>query len=566
MDYRPVTTTLDDQLLIDSVGFGLMPTDLRSLRALGSVWPGALWEAAERIMAGTAAGEFVEISAGLPAGIGDPDWQERWLRAWQDLVARGTSPADLLVLFTLAAGNCERALYGDRSQLSRLHVDLCAILHRCAAAAVCGVLQFGEKANRVAAALPDEHAAIRRLGELAEAAGKVAVLSMSMVNRQALAYLSASDLQRIPALLAERLAASLRREDEVFVGRDVEWLLLLPDVRSLASPALAAMQLRRAFAEPLQLPGGRGVVLDVVVGAAMLPEHGGNPEEVIHAARLARATLVASHEPFAMFQEGLRDDWQFRHLLAEELNAALHDEELALYLQPQVDLASGTCFGAELLLRWRRRNGQWVAPPVVVDIIEENGWHSLFTSWLLRTAARTAAELQAAAVDIRVSLNLTPADLLDTDLPEVLAQSLQTWRVAPGRIAVELTETAMMGDRERGFGIMRRLRELGVFLALDDFGTGYSSLSYLATLALDEIKIDRSFVIGMGASADGLRIVRTIIDLTRDLGMVPLAEGIEDQAQRDQLFALGCEAAQGYFYGKPMPFDEFVAWYRQRQA
>lgn len=551
---------------LDTVGFGLTSDDLRSLRALASVWPEALRAAAERALPGLADGEFVDLSTGLPVGIGDADWEERWLRSWQELAAKGRSPADNLALLALAAGNCEKHLYGDRSQVSRLHVDLCAILHRCVAAAVGSVIENEAVANCRASALRDEHAAIGRLAELAEAAGNVAVLSVSMVNRQTLTYLSAADLQGIPALLAERLVGALRREDEVFVGRDSEWLLLLPAVRSMASPALAAMQVRRAFAEPVYLPGGRGLVLDVGVGAALLPDHCSTAEEVIHAARLARATLAASHEPFAMFHAGLRDEWQFRQVLAEEFRIALQSEELTLHLQPQLDMASGTCIGAELLLRWRRSNGQWVAPPLIVDIVEENGWHALFTNWLLRAALRISAELEECGVGIRVSLNLTPADLLDSDLPELLAQCLQTWRVAPSRLAVELTETAMMGDRERGFGIMRQLREIGVYLALDDFGTGYSSLSYLATLPLDEIKIDRSFVVGMRASAEGLRIVRTIIDLARDLGMVPLAEGVEDEAQRDQLVDLGCKAAQGYFYGKPMPFGDFVAWYRQRQA
>ena len=119
-----------------------------------------------------------------------------------------------------------------------------------------------------------------------------------------------------------------------------------------------------------------------------------------------------------------------------------------------------------------------------------------------------------------------------------------------------------MRDRERGLEVMTRLRAMGVRLALDDFGTGFSSLSYLATLPLNEIKIDRSFVVGMFSSVDKLRIVRTIIDLTHDLGMKSLAEGVEDIMQRDQLFALGCTQIQGYLYAKPMPMAEFIAWYR----
>lgn len=207
-----------------------------------------------------------------------------------------------------------------------------------------------------------------------------------------------------------------------------------------------------------------------------------------------------------------------------------------------------------------------MAPPIIVELIEENGWRTLFTDWLIRAALRQCAALDAAGVNISLSLNLTAGDLLDPDLPELVAQCLETWRIPAGRFTFELTESAMMGDRELGLSVMKKLRELGVRLALDDFGTGYSSLSYLATLPINEIKIDRSFVINMSVSAEGLRIVRAIIDLTHDLGMCSLAEGVESIEQRDQLLALGCQDAQGYLYGKPMPRDEFITWYFARSA
>ena len=185
---------------------------------------------------------------------------------------------------------------------------------------------------------------------------------------------------------------------------------------------------------------------------------------------------------------------------------------------------------------------------------------------MIRAALRQCAALDAAGVNISLSLNLTAGDLLDPDLRELVAQCLETWRIPAGRFTFELTESAMMGDRELGLSVMKKLRELGVRLALDDFGTGYSSLSYLATLPINEIKIDRSFVINMSVSAEGLRIVRAIIDLTHDLGMCSLAEGVESIEQRDQLLALGCQDAQGYLYGKPMPRDEFITWYFARSA
>ncbi len=155
--------------------------------------------------------------------------------------------------------------------------------------------------------------------------------------------------------------------------------------------------------------------------------------------------------------------------------------------------------------------------------------------------------------------------MADEDLPELIAQCLDTWKLPGQRFTFELTESALLVDRNTGLSIMQRIRALGCRLALDDFGTGYSSLSYLVNLPINEIKIDRSFVVAMSDSAESLRVVRTIVDLTRDLGMLPLAEGVEDDDQRSQLLALGCTAAQGYLYSRPLPLAEFIDWYRKQE-
>ena len=179
---------------------------------------------------------------------------------------------------------------------------------------------------------------------------------------------------------------------------------------------------------------------------------------------------------------------------------------------------------------------------------------------------RTSAELDKAGCATRLSLNLTAADMVDTDLPEMIAQRLETWQIPGSRFMIELTESAMMADQARCLAVMERLAELGIGLALDDFGTGYSSLSYLVNLPFKEIKIDRSFIVAMTSSPDSLRIVRTIIDLTRDLEMTPLAEGVESAAQLAQLQVLGCDKVQGYLYAKPMPLDQFIPWMQSRSA
>jgi len=560
-----MTTTSDSVGYFDLAAFGVSPEELRSLRALANVWRSALARAAQGAPANDLLNEFIEYSAELPLLIADVDWQRQWMHSWRKLSSRGFSLTDMFSLFNHAVACCEADLFGDLQQVGRIQLDLFAILRRSMVAAISCAIELSEEARASEAGLPGEFAAMHRLREMVATGQQVAVLSVSMVNERAFAHFSAGDLRTIPSLLTEQLSGLLRPQDKAYLGHEGEWLLLLHNVTSMAQPVLAASHIRRAFAEPLVMAGGRNLVLDVAIGASMMPEHGRHPEDVIQAARLARRSLRVSNESFAMFDDAMKQAWQQRHELSEELRLALRQESLMLYLQPQINMASGQCFGAELLLRWQRTNGARVRPELVIEIIEENGWRSVFTDWLIRTALRFSAELDAAGVDIALSLNLTAGDLLDTDLPELVAQCLETWRLPASRFTFELTESAMMGDRDRGLAVMQKLRALGIRLALDDFGTGYSSLSYLATLPLNEIKIDRSFVVGMTDSAEGLRIVRAIIDLTHDLGMRSLAEGVETLAQHEHLFALGCNDAQGFLYGRALPLGEFVNWFNTRQ-
>lgn len=560
-----MTTTLDNEGYLDYGAFGIAESDLQSLRALAGIWKAALAKVAGSFGNPLLLSEFVKLSSELPVSLGDVDWQRQWMSAWHKLSGRGFSMADMFGFFNHAVALAEADLFGNQAQVGRLQLDLFGILRRCVVAAISCAIELGEEARDTEAGLPGEWAAMRMLREMGDSGRQAAVLSVSMINRQALSNLTASELQSLPGLLSGQLTSLLRPQDKAFVGHEGEWLLVLDDVGSMAQPALAASQIHRVFDHPVHLLGGRGVSLDASIGIAIYPAHGGTPDEVVQAARLARASLQNSQEPFAIFDTSMMVDLQARYQLSEELREALRKDSLMLYLQPQVEVGQG-CFGAELLLRWQRANGEWVAPPVIVDMIEEFGWRSQFTNWLVRAALRHCAELDAAGICVRLSLNLTAGDLLDTDLPELVGQCLESWRLPAGRFTFELTETAMMRDRARGLEIMSRLRDMGIRLALDDFGTGYSSLSYLATLPLNEIKIDRSFVVGMFSSIDNLRIVKTIIDLTHDLGMESLAEGVEDIAQRDQLFALGCSQVQGYLYAKPMPLLEFIAWYRAFQA
>ena len=561
-----ITTSDRSAGYLDLSLYGLNAEGLRSLSALDEIWRDAIADVAAGHLADATFREFVEVASSLVNFLGEPDWQKYWLSAWRKMAGRGVSLTELIAFFFRVVDVCEAQIIGREQSVARLKIDLFSLLRRSVFVAVSAAIELDEAARLAEQGIPGELAALQYLRKTLESGESVALLTVSLVNRNSFAHLSAGELQTLPALFSERLSHRLRAQDKVFSGREGEWLLVIPSVSSMVQPSLAGAHIQQTFAEPLSLLSGRVILLDVAIGAAMGPEQGADADALLQAARLARWSLGSTGQGFGWYHPDLHHDWQLRDDLAAELKVALHQEQLQFYLQPQVDSSSGMCCGAEMLLRWQRRNGDWVAPPLIIELIEENGWRQMFTECLVRHAMRTSAELDKAGCATRLSLNLTAADMVDTDLPEMIAQRLETWQIPGSRFMIELTESAMMADQARCLAVMERLAELGIGLALDDFGTGYSSLSYLVNLPFKEIKIDRSFIVAMTSSPDSLRIVRTIIDLTRDLEMTPLAEGVESAAQLAQLQVLGCDKVQGYLYAKPMPLDQFIPWMQSRSA
>ena len=549
---------------LDLAAFALSEDDLSSLRGLSGIWRGALAPHLAAAEGDLALLEFLVIAERLPLALADAGWQREWVAGWQTLTSRGYAQADIFRLFFTVVAQCENELLGDSGSVGRVIINLFTCLRRAVLAAIISVIDLSSMARGESEdALPGELIALRNVRERLLAGELFGLLSISASNREAFTSLPAADLQQIPYLLAEHIAACLRPEDQIFSGRDNEWLVLLNALQTPAQVMLAATQISRSFEPPLLLLSGRRVPMHTAIGCVALPEHAEDAENALKAARLARWQARRERQACAWYEPHLGERWQQREQLLVPLQEALTQDRLTLYLQPQVDLTDGRCIDAELLLRWQH-DGQFVPPAKSIELIESNGWRTQYTDWLLRTALRTLSELDAAGIGIGLSFNLTAADMLDADLPELLAQCLTTWRLPGSRLTLELTESALLHNRTLALANMERLRALGCRLALDDFGTGYSSLSYLVTLPVQEIKIDRSFVIAMEQSADARRVVRTIVDLASDLGMLPIAEGVENDAAHAAVSALGCQVGQGYLYGKPMPLAQFIAWYRER--
>ena len=235
-----------------------------------------------------------------------------------------------------------------------------------------------------------------------------------------------------------------------------------------------------------------------------------------------------------------------------------------MYYQPQVDLLTGAVVGVEALLRWVHPERGLIPPDEFIPVAERTELIRPLTAFVFSAAISQAALWQRAGHRLHVSVNLSPRNLAEDDLVESIAALLEKYRLAPGTLVVELTETTVMASPTRAAEIMRRLRSIGVRISIDDFGTGHSSLGYLTTLPNDELKIDRSFIKAMSTDPNAETVVRAIVDLARNLRLDVVAEGVETTDDIDALRNLGCTTGQGYHFAKPLPVGDFNAWLRGR--
>jgi len=241
--------------------------------------------------------------------------------------------------------------------------------------------------------------------------------------------------------------------------------------------------------------------------------------------------------------------------LHEDLQSALGRSELRLQYQPLVDLATGAPVGVEALARWRHPLRGDVSPSTFIPLAEETGLILDLGLWILREGCRQVAEWRGVAPNMRLNINVSARQAMDPDFVTRVAKALADVDLPGGMLTLELTETMLMGDPELAMVQLRQLKNLGVRLSIDDFGTGYSSLSYLRQFPVDQLKIDRAFVMGAAYGGDQLAVTRTVMDLGRTLRLETVAEGIEDDHQLDVLKGIGCDLGQGFLLARPMEPD-----------
>jgi diguanylate cyclase (GGDEF)-like protein len=359
--------------------------------------------------------------------------------------------------------------------------------------------------------------------------------------------------------VGERLSQQMVRGDDLVARLSGDEFAVLLREGDAALAESVAQRVSRAFDAPLTLEEHK-VDMGAGIGMACWPLHAADADTLLNRAEVAMYAAKRRGSGPQLYDASFDAGSAQTLSLLGELRHAVEHGELRLFLQPKLALDSGSVVGAEALVRWQHPQRGLVPPMQFIPFAEQTGFIRTLTMWVFEAAARLWLDLHAEGTPLVLSVNLSARDLLDQDLPKKFEALLVKHRVPAEALCLEITESAIMDDPQRALVTLNRLSALGFKLSLDDFGTGYSSLAYLKRLPVDELKIDKSFVMSMENDADDAKIVRSTIDLAHNLGLTVVAEGVENAKAWGLLRELQCDQAQGYHMGKPMPIHEFRKW------
>ena len=364
--------------------------------------------------------------------------------------------------------------------------------------------------------------------------------------------------------VAARLTAIEAAEATVArLGGD-EFAVLVTEVEDApAAHRIAAAMLAR-LREPVVVDGVR-LGVQASVGIALAPQDADSFETLLKRADIALYRAKSNRGDIQSYRPEI-DGYTIERLsLLGDLHGAVDNEEFVLAFQPQVCARTGDVLSVEALSRWLHPRHGVVNPDVFIPLAENSGLINPLSRWGINLAVSTLKGWHDQGHDLSMAVNVSARLLTDLDLPDFIAGVLETHGVPASRLTVEVTESTIMADPKRALDVLGRLRALGVSLAVDDYGTGYSSLSYLRRIAIDELKIDKSFVLQMGLDDNSAIIVRSTIELGHSLGLTVTAEGVEDRDTHETLQRLGCDRVQGYYYSRPLSPAAMEAWLNERR-
>jgi EAL domain-containing protein (putative c-di-GMP-specific phosphodiesterase class I)/GGDEF domain-containing protein len=366
--------------------------------------------------------------------------------------------------------------------------------------------------------------------------------------------------QNFLGAIAKLLQRICRENDKIYRIGDCAFGIVFANVNTAVHQQLAAEKIVRLYESvigELDVP----YQANINIGIANYPEHAQDAHDLIRKSSVALEASRTTEDPFFLYQPDAVETLSLKWNLQEEVGIASTSRDFELNYLPKVSLSSGRVTGAEALLRWNSGIHGEVPPDILVAVAIEIGRVRELTQSILTTALRHSSEWRGASDDdYTVSLNLDVETLNEPELANAVASSLSIWGGENHTLMLEITESALTGHAESNFSLFNKLRSLGIGLSIDDYGTGSSSLSYLRNIPISELKIDRSFVANMLDSSADRKLVETIIDLGHRFDMQVVAEGVESAKQLELLKQMGCDLAQGYYFSKPLPHDEFCQW------
>lgn len=340
---------------------------------------------------------------------------------------------------------------------------------------------------------------------------------------------------------------------------DDQFALLLDRIANIGHAQLAALKIQRLLDLPITVEE-RTIRCKAVIGISLCPANADTATALLQAAELALAEAKYQEQPigFAKIIEdkGISENWDIEVALGD----SIAHSELRVFFQPKISLTTGKPVGAEALVRWQSSSRGLVSPAVFLPVAESIGFLKPLTTWMLNSALRLSAEWTERWGKLWVSVNIPPNILAQADFVDLVTSAEKLWHRNNVDLCLEVLEQSLISDIDSVFEKLNALREIGVKIAIDDFGTGYSSLSYFRDIPTDELKIDQSFIRGLKRDKANIHIVSLIIDIAHRFNLQVVAEGVEERDVALYLKKKGCDLAQGYYFSKPMPAEEFADW------
>lgn len=410
--------------------------------------------------------------------------------------------------------------------------------------------------------LPNRALVLQRLQELLETAEPCTVLSLAIDD---FSRIESSLGHRAGDKVIERVARILRGgiDDDQFLGHlgGNEFVILLPQFE-IDSACQWVERLSRVLQAGVRIQEAT-LSLRASIGIARYPDHSTDSAELMARASVARNDADARRDLFAVYRRGQEEHYRQQIRILGDYPRAIRDNEFRLCFQPKIDCRTREVLGAEALIRWQHPELGLMMPDAFIDAIEQAGSIGHLTRWVIKEAAENCRKWAAQGVNLGVAINLSVDDLLDEYLPTYLLEVTKSQELLPSSLTLEVTENAIMRNVSQALMVLGCMRELGFRVSIDDFGTGQSSLAQLKRLPLDELKIDRSFVMNMTDDAKDEAIVRATIELAHRLSLSVVAEGVENDEVLTRLRSFGCEYAQGYHISPPVAAEAFCDWVRQ---